>query len=242
MITVRYNVSQAIENVSDTAYFADIQDSDKTLQETIATVTGLNDYSLIRILDIEPLLAAKTNKLRDSARRAQSTENYNNLFLYEVSFTLGQGNTFTSAEQGYNETTTNLQTSISIGLFTNTLRTNAKTYNGLAFAEAIAAEEAKPTPFTTTVTAETDDGGGGGGGGGGSDDGISEGATAAAVLFPLFVVFGGGGYYYYHYHYNKASSSSSSETRVKTSVYATSSSTLKKDLLTLDEKQMTSSL
>jgi hypothetical protein len=166
--------------------------------------------------------------------------NYDNVLLYEVSFTLGQGNTFfTSAEQGYNETTLNLQTSIKIGLFTNTLRSNAVTYNGLAFIESIASDKASITAFTTTTTAEPVSGDGG------DDDGISKGATAAAVLFPLLIVFGGAGYYY-HYHYKKTTtmtpSSSTSDTRVKSDMYATSSSTLKKDLLTLDEKQMSSSL
>jgi hypothetical protein len=231
IITVRYNVSHVIRNVSDSAYFADEEDCSNTLRKTVATASGLNDPSLISIFYLEPLVLA--------AADTTTAANYDNIFIYEVSFTLGQGNSFASASEGYNITTSNLNTSVIIGVFTKSLRNNAVALNGAAFVGAISDIAPRFTSFQTDAIpapapAPSSSS---------SDDGISDGATAAAVLFPLIVVLGGGGYYYYHYHHTKAASSSAGNDQVtKTDVFAAPSNTLKRDLLTLDEKQMSSSL
>lgn len=188
LIAVSFEVIQVLEGVSYDAYKSDSSAIEAIFLTTVATVLelynsdGSPDTSGLTIISVSPVSAtSRTAQLHLQTSGLQ--------FDYKVRIVVGEGNDYTSADQAYKSSTSDLDESIADNSFTESLRESGNS----ALADATANEmpnisepEQEVIPPVASSTIQD----------------LLDGGTIAGITVGVFIFVLIGGFLYYRIHKN----------------------------------------
>ena len=118
VLRVSFNVSQIVDNY-DATFDKNYATSLSAFRETAAAESGLNSLSSVTVFYARSILSSQ-------GRLQEIIGNSSSLFLYGISFLVGEGNSFVSPAEGYAVISSTLSASVESGNFQSVLRHNAK--------------------------------------------------------------------------------------------------------------------